>query len=382
MTLKTDLKLFKPQKTNVNPYLEYKLLENPFPGYSHIPTDVCTDQETAKAKFVQRLKEFDTSDKCLRINGLSGAGKTNILHYFKRLTDQAKVEGYIQNIYPIYALASGEDYLALHEQVIEQLLERTFDEFISSLRSNTQQIETLKTLFPTAAEVLDVTQTFFGFGGLLFYNLERNKDIFQRWFKGQKSSPQDKRVLGINQDIGSASLAIRYLKGYLDILKHLSICYGVILLIDEFEQIFVSIPRAKQSRYAQDIRHLIDALESQVLFVFATTPEPGDLSKYPAVERRMGEIIGLEPIENIDQARKYIIDYLKAGREAYEQEKEIKLKPSEREDILPLSEDIIRQVYEKIKQQIGDKDVLPGYFLPEMRQVFKELVENGNGKSK
>ena len=107
MTLKTDLSLFKVEPEELNPYEQYFLLENPFPGYGEPESDVCTDQEAIKQDFVYTLRNFSSGAKRLRINGKNAAGKTNILQYFERLTDEARRSKFIKNLYPIYVYAPG-----------------------------------------------------------------------------------------------------------------------------------------------------------------------------------------------------------------------------------------------------------------------------------
>ncbi len=93
MTLASDLSLFEPAAAKANPFEHHHLLENPFPGYGDTRFDVCTDQDQLKKAFVNALRNLGGETKTLRIDGKSGAGKTNVLRYFEQLTDKARLSG-------------------------------------------------------------------------------------------------------------------------------------------------------------------------------------------------------------------------------------------------------------------------------------------------
>jgi hypothetical protein len=378
MTRKEDLELFNLQTVD-NPYNSYFLLDNPFPGRGEKPGEVCTNQQEIKRVFANILQSFDTKSKRLRINGESGAGKTNILQYFDRLTEDARSAGRIGNIKPIYVIASVEDYIILHGQIVDELLKKTFTDLVNLLKDNRDKLIYWKNELQQANEVIDALFSIFE-GTLFSWGYERSEDVFQRWLKGQKISTTDKKLIRIERDIGNPSLAIKYLQDYLQLLTHFNICDGIVLFIDEFEEVFESLPKAKQSRFAQDLRHLIDALEPTCFFVFATTPEPTDLMRYPALERRMGDAHLLIPIRDIEEATKYAVDYLKAGRELFmEIHNETKLSENELNELLPLDENDILNAFENAikvtKRRLNSSETLPGDFLPELRRIIKEKVE-------
>jgi hypothetical protein len=114
MTLTDDLRLLEIAIERPNPYERFSLLENPFPGHGDTRADVCTDQRQIKQAFVDILRSFGPDVKRLRINGESGAGKTNILRYFERLTEEARLRGFIGVVYPVYVFAPGDNYFAIH----------------------------------------------------------------------------------------------------------------------------------------------------------------------------------------------------------------------------------------------------------------------------
>ena len=259
MTLKNDLSLFGVKPEELNPYERHFLLENPFPGHGETGFDVCTGQDTIKKAFVYRLQNFSSDAKRLCINGENGAGKTNILRYFERLTDEARRSRHIENLYPIYVYAPEESYFDIHGQIVDKLAESFLGDLLNTLQSDSSQIDALSSEVKPAVELLRVikaitqpTQSAF------LRQAERQEDALIRWMKGQKLSASDKKLLAYDgtppAEITNSSLAIRFLNGLLTVLKELNLCDGIVLLFDEFEEIFEGLTRARQSRYAQDLQ--------------------------------------------------------------------------------------------------------------------------------
>ena len=316
----------------------------------------------------------------MRINGESGAGKTNILRYFERLTDEARRNKLIGNIHPIYVFAPGESYYDIHGQIIDKLSELFLGDLFEQLKSNPKRIDTLSEDIRSAAEFLVVIKALVKPNSLFTIYGERHKDALIRWLKGKKLSAADKKLLTGEKpisDITSLSLAIRFLSGLLAVLKELGLCDGIVLLFDEFEEIFEGLSRPRQSRYAQDLRHLFDTLKESVFFVIATVPEPKDLGQYPAIERRLGNAAALQPIDSLELAVEYVSDYLASGRDKFkERGNQPNLSP---DDLTPLTKEDVEKEYSSLKKEVeeAELDVLPGYFLPRMKERIKQIVEEG-----
>ncbi len=387
MTLANDLSLFEVEPQELNPYEKHFLLKNPFPGHGEPRSDVCTDQEDLKKRFIYGLKNFSADAKRLRINGENGAGKTNILRYFEELTDEARRSRLIKNLHPIYVSAPGESYYDIHGQIIDKLSELFLGDLFETLKSNPKEINTLSKKINSVSELLAVMKVLVVPDLFTIYG-ERHKDALIRWLKGQKLSVADKRLLTDRDrerqisDITSASLAMRFLNGLLAVLKELGLCDGIVLLFDEFEEIFEGLPRARQSRYVQDLRHLFDTLTESVFFVIATVPNPKDLAQYPAIERRLGEVMAIRAIDSPELAINYVSDYLDNGRDKYEthlkeQENQLDSSRPDRHDLKPLTEEDVKEEYSSLKEEIeeAELDVLPGYFLPRMRERIRRIVE-------
>ena len=389
MTLKKDLSLFGAKPEELNPYETHFLLENPFPGHGETGFDVCTDQDEVKKEFIYILRNFSDASKRLRINGKTGAGKTNILQYFEQLTGEARRSKFIKNLYPIYISAPGEGYFNVHGQIVDKLAGLFLTDVVNTLKSEPDLIQKLSSEVKSASELLTVMKAIAYPTQKALYPLqeERQQDAFIRWLKGQKLTAVDKKFLtddGVPPiDVTSSSLAIRFLYGLLAVLQELDLCEGIILLFDEFEEIFEGLTRSYQSRYAQDLRHLFDILKEFVFFVIATTPEPRDLGQYPAIERRLGDPVELKPIDSPQLAINYVSDYLNSGRNKYETYLKKNEKESEHtrpDGLRPLTQEVVEKEYLTLKKE-GEKtglNVLPGHFLPKIRERMRQIVESGD----
>ncbi|MDE0555420.1 MAG: DUF2791 family P-loop domain-containing protein [Candidatus Poribacteria bacterium] len=311
------------------------------------------------------------------------------MQYFERLTNEARRSKLIKNVHPIYVSAPGESYFSIHGQIIDKLAGSFLSDLVSKLRVNQNLINELSQTIRTASEFLKVIKVIAQPTQMSLSGWEeRQKDAFLRWLKGQQRlTAADKKLLtdagDTPVDITSSSLAMRFLYGFLEILKELNMCNGIILLFDEFEEIFEGLTRSHQARYAQDLRHFFDVLNESVFFVIATTPEPRDLAQYPAIERRLGEPVELQPIDSLELATTYVLDYLNSGRNKYE----IYLKEHEKQNELdrprklePLTKDDVKNEYDALKEELEKSElaVLPGYFLPRMRERMRQIVESGD----
>ena len=322
----------------------------------------------------------------MRINGKNGAGKTNILQYFERLTDEARRSKLIKNLHSIYVCAPGEGYFDIHGQIVDNLTGLFLSDLVRVLQSDSDRINVLLTEIMPASELLMVIRCIIKPDQPAFLSQEeRQKDTFIRWLKGQKLSAADKKLLthaGMPPaDIASPSLAIRFLHGLLQVLEKLDLSDGIVLLFDEFEEIFEGLTRSRQSRYAQDLRHFFDTLKESVFFVVATVPEPRDLSQYPAIERRLGDPEELQAIDSLELATDYVKDYLNSGRDKYEAYRKANQKqggPPRPDGLEPLTQEIVKQEYCSLEETAkeAELDVLPGYFLPKMRERIKRIVED------
>lgn len=379
MTLERDLDILAADSNRPNHFESHYLLKNPFPGDGDPAFDVCADQEEIRQRFTSTLGNFSTDAKRLFISGTIGAGKTNILRYFEQLTNAARQRGHIGNLHPIYVESPGENVLEVHGQIVSSLAARFLDVLLE------------KRLDATVLDGLQLSEEFSsGLKALLpsgtmpyLPQQQRKNNIFVRWLRGWKLTVADKKDLSFRgwspADISSVSMALSHLKEFLVVLRESELCEGVVLLLDEFEVIFQVLPRARQSRYAQDLRNLLDTLSDYVFFVVATTPHPEDLELYPAIKRRLGQAVNLQPIDSSDQAILFVSEYLESGRDEFEKfqkAREVETDRSRPANLEPLTMRMVEEVYCSLREEEGELDVLPGRFLPRIREKTNEIIES------
>ena len=123
--------------------------------------------------------------------------------------------------------------------------------------------------------------------------------ILDNWLQGVKLPAADKKLLGnISADVGkSSTVAIKFLSDLVKVFLHVKIFKGVIIFIDELEEIFSGLTPTSQAQYAQDLRNLFDSHPKGVVFVVATSPITERLQNVsPALERRLGKGVQIAPI--------------------------------------------------------------------------------------
>ena len=197
MTLTKDLALFNAKPEELNPYEAHFLFENPFPDRGETGFDICTDQNAVKKEFIYGLQHFSETASRLQINGASGAGKTNILQYFERLTHEARRNKFIKNLYPIYINSPGESYFNIHGQIIDKLVVFFLNDLIGKLQADKRLIKRLSLEIKSASELLKVIKAIAQPTQQSYLPWEeRQKDAFLRWIKGQqKLIAADKKLL-------------------------------------------------------------------------------------------------------------------------------------------------------------------------------------------
>ena len=127
-------------------------------------------------------------------------------------------------------------------------------------------------------------------------NQEYKNDAFIRWLKGRKLTVADKKGLTVSGwspiDISNSSLAIRFLNQFACRAQKTSVCVMALSYCStNLKRFSRGISRSRQTRYAQDLRHLwMTSLNESVYFVALAnySREPNDLGKYPAIERQLG----------------------------------------------------------------------------------------------
>jgi hypothetical protein len=365
-----------------NPYQNFSLVVNPFPSYGQFIEGVSVGQEQIKQEFARLLQELyrDQHSRRMVITGTTGAGKTNLLRDF-----EARIKGVRLPYVFINQPQSG--YLEIHRQMISQLgalfyhglYDAEFEDKVDFKRLPAE-IAGLNPELVTALDRMSPYQRNAQLS-LLGPSLQTLQTL-DAWLQGAKLSPTEKKRLGgVTADVGkSSTVAIKLLGDLIRIFRYAGLFKGLVILLDEFEQIFVSGSKQDQARYAQDIRNLVDTLAEGIIFVIATSPLSDDLKQIsPALFRRLGESLMIEPIRSPEEALSYAAAYVEHGRRKFEaeMERQVVLPPNCAEEdnlYFPLSRSEIVGIYEGLRQQSGN--VIPGNFLPELnRKVYQVVFE-------
>lgn len=385
------------QKIPENPYEKYFLLSNPFPTVGQF-YGICVNQEAVKNRFTQVLRDFylNSQTQIMTMLGSTGAGKTNLLRFLEQTLrswrEPNAEKKAITDLYTVFVEQPQGSYLEIHRQIISQFAAMFFTEFFSVVRQRKINLSKLPAeLSGTNPELIQalvhITQREFGQLSLpdLSGHEPQSYRILENWLQGVKLTAADKKQLGnISVEIGkSSTVAIKFLSDLVKIFLHVEIFKGVIIFLDEFEEIFSSLTSTSQVQYAQDLRNLFDSHSKGIVFVIATAPIAERLQQIsPALQRRLGPGVQIDPISDEGTALEYAREYIKWGRGKFEDKTDIKIClpkdcPEADSPYYPLTEMQVKEVYNGLKSRYGTENVIPGSLLPELnlllyRHVYEE----------
>ena len=388
------------QETPENPYEEFFLLSNPFPilGQFH---GICVDQESLKREFTRKLREFylDSQSQIMTILGSTGAGKTNLLKFLEQTLigwrEPSTQKRAVTDLFTVFVEQPQGSYLEIHRQIISQLGALFFIEYFLAIRRRKIDLsEHHAELSGTNPELIQalvhIAQR--GFGQLSFQDdpsqfssLSKPQlyRILGAWLQGVKLPAAEKRQLGnVSTEVGkSSTVAIKFLSDLVKIFLHVGLFKGIIIFIDEFEEVFSGLSVTGQAQYAQDLRNLFDSHPKGVVFVVATTPLAERLQQIsPALQRRLREGIYIDPIADEETALKYARAYIERGREKFKEERDSDVcLPEDCRDedqpYYPLTEAEVKEVYNRIIKDSGQaENVIPGDLLPALNHLLYQRV--------
>ncbi len=371
-----------------NPYEEFSLLSNPFPGEGQFILGICVDQDDVKDEFKRKLREFHLNNRSTRLTivGRTGAGKTTLLRFFEeRLSDWRNI-----NFFTVFVQMSKSGYLDVHPQIISQLGALFYIKLFNAVRQKQVDLTSLPAdLSGISPELVHVLKKITSYQStqLSIFEAENGPNSLRNlddWLQGRKLSAADKKLLGnITVEVGkSSTVAIKFLTDLIRILRHAKLFSGLVIFLDEFEQIVSDVSGADRTRYAQDIRNLFDSLAEGIVFIIATAPVADSLERVsPALNRRLGSGVSIEPIKSEELALEYAKAYMYRGREEFARRKNrliesIKFPKSlfmEDHPFYPLTKSTILEVYNNLREQQG-ADVVPGDFLPALNLRLYQRV--------
>ena len=206
--------------------------------------------------------------------------------------------------------------------------------------------------------------------------------ILDNWLQGVKLNAAEKKLLGnVSADVSkSSTVAIKFLSDLVKIFLHVELFKGVIVFIDELEEVFSGLTSSSQAQYAQDLRNLFDSHPNGFIFVVGTAPIAERLQQIsPALLRRLGEGVLIAPISDEDTALEYAQSYIQWGRDEFEDkmESEVRLPDNcldEDKPYYPLSKSKIVEVYNRLRETYGSENIIPGSLLPELNHLLYQRV--------
>lgn len=385
-----------------NPYERFFLLSNPFPtvGQFH---GICVDQESVKEEFTRIFRDFyhDSQSQVMTIFGSTGAGKTNLLRFleqtFRKWREPTAGKKAITDLYTIFVEHPQGGYLEVHRQIISQLGVMFFTEFFLLVRQHEINLSKLSSELPGTHPALiqalvHISQR--DSGQTSFFDAPQSYRTLDNWLQGLKLTAAEKKQLGsVSVEIGrSSTVAIKLLSDLVKIFLNAGLFKGIIIFIDEFEEVFSGLSRSSQAQYVQDLRNLFDSHPEGVMFVVATAPITGQLQKIsPALLRRLGEGVQIAPISDDADALEYAQAYIKLGRDQFMEKRKDEFMEIVNGDVLlptdcdrvdkpyyPLTEAKVKTAFNRLKSRRGPENVIPGELLPELnRLLYQRVYEEG-----
>ena len=387
--------LFKEVSTEKpkNPYEDFFLLSNPFPTLGKF-YGICVDQESVKAEFTRILRGFylDSQSQIMTIRGSTGAGKTNLLRFLEQTLRNWRESGTERNaitdLFTVFITRHQGSYLEIHRQIISQLGGMFFNELFFSVRQLKIQLsklpDKLPGVHPAMIQALDYIADRDSVqlswddatGQASFLHEPLSYRVLENWLQGVKLSAAEKKQLGnVSAEVGkSSTVAIKFLSDLVKIFLHVELFKGIIIFIDEFEEVFSGLSPTNQAQYAQDLRNLFDSLSKGVVFVVATAPISDRLQKIsPALDRRLGSGVDIAPIADETDALKYAEAYIQSGRTTFTRKTNSNISlPEDCPDAdlpyYPLSEAEVKKVYNGLKDRLSN--ILPGDLLPALNHIL------------
>lgn len=389
------------QEIQNNPYEEYNLLSNPFPIIGEFCGN-CVDQKEVKGKFKQELLEFNRNaqSRIMTMIGGTGAGKTNLLRYFEQTLNEWREPNTenkaITDLFTVYVDRPQGNYLEIHRQIISQFATMFFTKFFTKVRESKTSLSKLPEELPgTNPELIralvHISQRDSGQMSLLdereqTYSVYEPQSyrILDNWLQGIKLNTGEKKLLGnVSADVSkSSTVAIKFLSDLVKIFLHVELFKGVIIFIDELEEVFSGLSSTSQAQYAQDLRNLIDSHPNGIVFVVGTAPIAERLQQIsPALLRRLGETVTIAPISDEDLALEYAQSYIQSGRAEFKDKRDRQISlpddiQNEDKPYYPLTKSKVIEVYDKLSKTYGSENIIPGSLLPELNLLlYKHVYE-------
>jgi len=336
-----------------SPFERYGFLRNPFPKAGEPTSEPFHNQDKVRRAFEAKFFSFvqsggESSDRLL-VFGDHRVGKTNFLLHWQHQISRLLEDGILGGFIPLYLTVASDNFIDdIHKPLVMELSKAIFPSFFEMLKTRDPDIPD-----GDLARAIEATLKRDSFQLKMFID---DADIrrFAKWFSGQRCTLSELRELGgVFSSIDTSSLAIRYLRDFVQLARHYEILKGVIVFLDEFELILgKAMTTSQRARYLNDLRHFVDTLQKGVLLVVASSTAILEefQREHPALKNRFGETLELQKIQTLDEAKRYAQAYLSFGRETYNRAQKTG-KTNGFQEII--TEEEIAAIFEEVREKYG-----------------------------
>lgn len=360
--------LIEAPEARESPWEKFGYLGNPFPGAGQVWPQVCHDQEDIKKAIEGALNAFVNSNyesSRLLVIGDHGTGKTNILKHYEYHLKGLRQDGIGEYILPVYVTGDVAKFVDLYSRTMDAIDRGLLVGLADAMQSN-DKYGLLKT------QDLRAALRYLGPDTPSGDSPEARQTLFFKWIRATDCYSGEYKRLGVSGSIGTASRATTVLADLIRSAGEVSLFSGMVLFLDEFEEAFMAgLSEKVQARYLQDLRNLIDIVQTGIMLVVAGTPiVEKRLQTYRALQRRLGPPHHLADIQNADDAVGYAWAYKNHARDLFKRVREEPAKDIP--DLLPDKE--VQRIFEEIESRtpVG---LRLGMFIEELHEEARRVVE-------
>lgn len=369
----------KEPPITASPYDKLGLLENPFPARAHPLWRRFHNQEEVRDKFNKEMEKFVRSQcsSTFLLLGGNRVGKTHFLKHNESVLREISLEKKRPDFVPIYISATAADFSENYSIMLESLNTHYFQiigesfllTFISKLHA---ERDTFLNRF-LEDDFIRALKTFKA-SNLEDRYFEERLTALKVWLGGGTLQKRQKDFIKVYSSLKSNSAKIRTFSTLIRIARHFDLLRGVILFLDELEQLWVGKRPDKRLSYLINLRQLIDELPDGLFFVIALSDDREDNLRrdyVPLYKRLTGgyEVNLLRQIQSVDDAWGYVEHFLEEARRDWKEKLEKRTKKEYKGE-----EIFSRRDVEKAVKEFGTPPIPQGDLFDKLHQIFEERV--------
>lgn len=292
----------------VGRYEKLGYTRNPFPLQGEVSPDVFVARPELN-ELQSDLTAFLSGrpqGKVWALQGEQGVGKSNFLHYLAGELEAAQVSGEISNtasrLFSSLALSPS--------RLVEGMVAAIGAPRVTSLINKRPRV-------PVGYEGTDLARFWESISEAdQGFDSNEAAQFLVRWLSGQQTLKADREKYGIlAREKLAPAVALPYLRGLVDMLEQAELLRGIVILVDEFEDV-QSLTQSKQTEYIQMLKTLLNAFNWRGLYVILAGAPYAFTSiaeKLPSLAARWTPI-RLKPVETTEMAVELAREYKKKAR--------------------------------------------------------------------